>query len=263
MPESEASVDDAFLYELARERQTTALVGQMKHADNPVIRRRAAELLGDFSDIQRPYDEQEVIRELIAIVTDREERDDVRARAIDALYRHGEEPLERLVTKMAAFDASEATDRQTTTQLIDWLATDQPEFRVVAATALAEFAAEDDPSVLEALVDAFEDPDPRVRARAVRSCGTIGDARAVEPVAALVKDPDLRVRRAAANALVDIGSEAALEALIPVARAPTTKSSGRLQSASWAHSAIFGRSSCWSGHSRTTPTPSVVGRSCR
>lgn len=219
MRESEAGVDDTFLYELARERETTALVGQMKHADDPVVRRRAAELLGDFSDIQRPYDREEVIRELIAVVTDDTERKAVRARAVDALYRHGRAPVERLVTELAAFDAGEATDRTTAEELAGWLQSEQPEFRMVAATALAEFAEPGDTAALEALVGAFDDPDPRVRERALRSCGTIGDDRVVEPVAGLVEDAIPRVRRAAVNALVDIGSTAALEALIPVARA--------------------------------------------
>jgi len=219
MRESEAGVDDTFLYELARERKTTALVGHMKHADNPVIRRRAAELLGDFSDIHRPYDREEVVRELIAVVTDDTEHDAVRARAVDALYRHGREPIERLVTELAAFDAGEAADWTTAEELADWLESDQPEFRMVAATALAEFADPGDTAALEALVGAFDDPDPRVRERSLRSCGTIGDDRVVEPVAGLVEDSNPRVRRAAANALVDIGSAAALEALIPVARA--------------------------------------------
>lgn len=219
MRESEAGVDDTFLYELARERETTALVGHMKHADNPVIRRRAAELLGDFSDINRSYDREEVVRELIAVVTDDTERATVRARAVDALYRHGRAPIERLVTELAAFDAGEAADRTTAKELAGWLNSDQPEFRMVAATALAEFAEPGNTAALEALVGAFDDPDPRVRERALQSCGTIGDDRVVEPVAGLVEDSNPRVRRAATNALVDIGSAAALEALIPVARA--------------------------------------------
>ena len=90
---------------------------------------------------------------------------------------------------------------------------------MVAAMPLAEFAEPGDTAALEALVGAFDDPDPRVRERALRSCATIGDNRVVEPIAGLVEDSNPRVRRAAANALVDIGSAAALEALIPVARA--------------------------------------------
>lgn len=207
--------DDTFLYELARERQTSELVAYMKRGDDPQVRARAAELLGDFSDVQRQFDEEEVLRELINVVLD-EDNDEVRARAIDSLYRHGQEPLERLISYLSDFDAKETPDWVTAQKLVEWLDHEYPEFRMVAATALGEIG---DEHAVSHLLDGFDDLDPRVRVRAVRACGVIGDERAVEPVAQMLEDSNARVRRAAANALASIGTEDALKRLIPVARA--------------------------------------------
>lgn len=215
MSQDESDFDDTFLYQLARERRTSEIVGYMKRAEKPVIRARAAEILGDFADVPRPYDQEEITRELINVVLD-EENDEVRARAIDSLYRHGKAELERLITFFADYDASETPDWVNTQTLIDWLDSDMPEFRMVAAAALGEIG---DEHAISHIIPAFDDIDPRVRERAVRACGTIGDERATRPIIDRLQDNDVRVKRAAANALADIGTDRALEALIPLTRA--------------------------------------------
>ena len=214
MSNNPTDFDDTFLYELAREGETSELVAYLKRGESPQVRARAAELLGDFSDIQRQFDEEEVIRELINVVLD-EEEDEVRARAIDALYRHGQGPLERLISYLSEFDAEETPDWVTAQKLVDWLDHEYPEFRMVAATALGKIG---DEHAITHLVEAFDDLDPRVRERAVRACGIIGDERATDPVTDRLKDNNAQVRHAAGNALANIGSKEALETLIPVAR---------------------------------------------
>lgn len=215
MNPDDSDPDNSFLYELARDGRTAELVAHMKRAQRPVVRRRAAEILGDFADVSRPVDRDEIVRELITVTLE-ENDDSVRARAIDSLLRHGREPLERLVTTMADFDASETPDWVTSRQLVEWLDDDYPEFRVVAAAALGELG---DEHAVSHLVTAFDDLDPRVRERAVRACGAIGDERATGPIADRLDDSDPRVQRAAANALATIGTERALSFLIPAARA--------------------------------------------
>lgn len=207
--------DDSFLYELVRDNETTELVAYMKHGERPVVRRRAAEILGDFADVPRQIDREEIVRELITVVLE-DGDDSVRARAIDSLYRHGREPFDRLITKMADFDASENPDWVTAQQLVEWLDAEYPEFRMVAATALGEIG---DEHAVSHLVGSFGDLDPRVRERAVRACGIIGDERAIDALTDRLEDTEPRVQRAAANALAAIGAERALEALIPAARA--------------------------------------------
>jgi HEAT repeat protein len=211
----EPGFDDMFLYELAREGETTELVGYMKHADDPDIRERAAELLGDFADMPRAVDEREITRELITVVTEAE-NDRVRARAIDSLHRHGAESIDELITEMADFDAAKTPDWMKAKELVEWLTAEYAEFRMVAATALGEVG---DEHATPHLVESFDDLDPRVRRRAVRSCGQIGDERAIDPIAERLEDSEPLVQRAAADALAAIGTKESVERLIPAARA--------------------------------------------
>lgn len=136
--------DTTFLYELARDSRTSELVAHLRRSSNPVVRRRAAELLGDLAE-------------------------------------HPDR------------DATEAVVR-----------------------ALVDAVRNDDS--LAALVAATTDSDPRVRARAVESCGLIGHERCLEPLRARLDDPTDIVRERAVRALGDIGSEDALRSLVPIAR---------------------------------------------
>ncbi|QGX94580.1 HEAT repeat domain-containing protein [Haloplanus rallus] len=225
MVEDRSEADTAFLYELARESNTTELVAYLRRGSRPVVRRRAAEMLGDFAEetTRNDGDTQEVIRALIQAVREDDDRS-VRARAIDALYRHGPDTLERLVHEMGEFDiepeegtrSDTAAERATARLLEEWLDADYPEFRMVAATALGRMGGE---RSLSALVAATTDPSPRVRARAVQSCGWIGDERCVGALRNRLDDDRRRVREEAVRALGAIGSEAALRSLAPVVQA--------------------------------------------
>lgn len=215
MIDDEPAQDAAFLYELARDLETEALISYLKRSDKPAIRRRAAEILGDLADVSTHKDDDDAIRALIhAVRTD--DDDSVRARAIDALYRHGPDALDRLIAKMADFDAEDAPDWVTSRTLVGWLDAEYPEFRMVAAAALGRLG---DESAVDPLLDALTDPAPRVRERAARSCGLLGEPRCVPALADRLDDQSQMVKRAAANALGTIGTQQALQALVPVARA--------------------------------------------
>lgn len=205
---------DTFLYELAREGETTELIGYLKRGRTSVVRQRAAELLGDFADTPDEPSRDEIVQELLATVehTDDEE---VRAQALDSLVRYGDDALKRLIDRFSEFDAANAPRWVIAENLVEWLGNDRPEFRLVAATGLAWFGGED---ALPALVEAFTDPDPRVRIRAVRTGGSVGDDRVVEALAGRLTDPDTRVQKEAASALGAIGTRKALDALVPAAR---------------------------------------------
>ena len=208
--------DTTFLYELARDSRTTELVAHLRRSSNPVVRRRAAELLGDLSEHPDRDATEEVVRALVTAVRN-DDDDSVRARAIDALYRHGEDSFERLVRELSGTDADAdaMSERALSRRLEDWLTADHPEFRMVAATALGQVGDDDS---LAALVAATTDPDPRVRARAVASCGLIGHERCLGPLRARLDDPTDRVREKAVRALGSIGGEDALRSLVPIAR---------------------------------------------
>ncbi len=204
--------DTSFLYGFARRGDADALVSRLKNADDPVVRRRAAELLGDFDDLTEQARQYEVTEGLIEAAIE-DDDDSVRARAIDALYRHGRASLGRLVERLSD-DDTEVTDEVTTDLLTSWLGADYPEFRLVAAAALGEFG---DPSVVADLVEALDDPDPRVRSRALQSIGELGDNRCVPYLRDRLTDEDGTVRQAAVTALASVGTDGALNALVPVA----------------------------------------------
>jgi HEAT repeat protein len=209
------STDTTFLYELAREGRHSELVGYLKRADRATIRRRAAELLGEFADTAAPPQRSEVVYELIAAVeTDAD--DAVRAQAVNAIVQYGDEAFERLIEELADFEVGEASEEALRALFTDWLSRDYPELRFVAVTALGRFAGSD---ALPEIVGAFTDPDPRVRAKAVESCRGLADERCIDPLAERLEDSSGRVRREAAMALGAIGTERALEALIPATRA--------------------------------------------
>lgn len=209
------TAESTFLYELARDSETSEIVGYMKNSDDPVIRARAAEILGDFAELPRQFQEAEINRELVNTALN-DDNVRVRAMAIDALYRHGEGGLERLIDELSDRDIGAAPDWVIAETLIEWLNSDHAEFRLVGATALADYGGE---HVVDDLIERFEDPDARVRQRAIRTAGLLGDGRCVEPLKERLEDPRGMVRTEAATALANLGSDAALEALIPVARA--------------------------------------------
>jgi len=212
---NDPSRDAAFLYELARDFETSEIVGYLRRGKNPAVRQRAAEVLGDLSDVPDYETGDEVIEALIRTVRDGDEEEDVRARAADSLYRYGQDAFERLIDSISGLDVDTAPDWVTARVLVDWLSADRPEFRMLAAAALGRL---DDDSFLPPLIEALTDPDPRVRVQAARACGLRGDSRCIDPLADRLEDPEAMVREQAAIALGTIGTRRALKQLIPLAR---------------------------------------------
>lgn len=211
----EPDTDIVAVDELARDGRVKALVEYLKRSEKPATRKRAAELLADFAETSRDVNRRLITNALIGVVLD-DDSEAVRAQAIDSLYRYGREPVDRLISRMAGFDAVEAPDWVTAKQLVKWLKSEHPEFRLVAATVLGRIG---DEHVVPYLIESFDDLDPRVRERAVTACGRIGDPRAIEPLADRLDDSKATVRQAAADALVTIGTKTALQRLIPAVEA--------------------------------------------
>ncbi len=229
------------LYQLERERDIDELVETLRRSENPPIRRRAAEIIGGLfesddvegddllldsesgnelgidADPDAESDAESVIDVLVSVVANDTNRA-VRAAAIDALDRHSQEALERVVAELADEGLESAADWVAAKAFVRVLDDDQPELRMAAATGLGRVG---DPSVTKALVDRLEDTDPRVRARSATACGRIGDPRSVEALEALLKrDGNVEARKAAAEALGAIGNEGSLEVLLEAADDP-------------------------------------------
>lgn len=218
MIEENSGRDATFLYALARDGETHEIVAYLKQSDKAVIRRRCAELLGDLSD-GSAHDDEVAVRGLIDAVL-KDENDSVRARAIDALYRHGDDALRRLINRIGDVDVEDVEQWSPREVLTAWLDAEYPEFRLVAARALGDIG---DERAVTRLVDTLTDPAPRVRAQVARSCSQIGDSRCVDPLADRLDDPNVTVQRAAASALGAIGTTEALEPLVPVTQADDTE----------------------------------------
>lgn len=191
------------LYDLARTGDVEA-VRDALHSDSAAVRRRAAEILGDLAD----EDDQASIDALLRAATgDDDER--VRGAAIDALDAVGQDAVEQLLGRLTGSDTGDA-GWVTARKFAAALSADRPELRIAAANTLARLG---EANAVPSLVDALEDPDPRVRHRACHACGSLADPRAVPALTERLDDHP-RVRHAAANALGSIGTDQSLAPLI-------------------------------------------------
>jgi HEAT repeat protein len=180
--------------------------------DRPEIRRSAAEALGRLAGSETEYSTR--IFEALRRAALGDDAPDVRAAAIDALYRHDPAEIDRLAgTIRRTVERNDGVEP--TAFFRRWLAADRAGFRLIAATAIGEL---DYDGVRSDLEGALSDSDRRVRTRAIEAYGRI-DGADVEPLERALRADDPMVRRAAAEALASIGTEAALAALSPAAEA--------------------------------------------
>ncbi len=229
------------LYQLERERDLDELVETLRRSDDPPIRGRAAEIIGglfESDDVDRENlllesetgnelgidtepddgtDAESVVDVLVSVVSD-DESEAVRAAAVDALDKHSQEALERVVAELSGEDLESAADWVAAKAFVRVLDDDQPELRMAAATGLGRVG---DPSATKALIGRLDDTDSRVRTRSATACGRIGDPRAVEALETLLgRDGNVEVRKAVAEALGEIGTEGSLEVLLEAADDP-------------------------------------------
>lgn len=213
--DSETSEELGVLHQLPGDTDISELYNYLRAGSRPAVRQRAAERLGNLAEGADDYDEATVVEELTrAVVTDDDDR--VRAEAIDALYLHGEENLQSLLTTLAQWVRRERPETDVRTFFCEWLDADHPEFRLVAVTAMRSLTV---PAVADRLAERFDDPDDRVQIRAIRAYADLDEGVSVEPLQPLLRDDNARVRHATATALATIGTADALRALVPAARA--------------------------------------------
>lgn len=193
------------LYRLARDNDLAELCDRAKHSDSAAVRRRAALLLGDVSDVE----DDRTMDALVHLVTE-DEDDEVRAGAVDALDELGNDAVERLLARKAGVNPDGA-NWAAVRAFARALSADVPEFRMAAANALGRIG---DPDAVGPLVKRLGDPDPRVRERVCHALGRIGDPRPVGELEGMLADDHGAVKAAAADALGAVATDPALAALL-------------------------------------------------
>jgi hypothetical protein len=171
-------------------------------ADDPLVRRQAANALGRIGD-------RRAVEPLIETLKDRDSL--IRGHAVEALGRikdpRAVAPLVVVLSskeqpshvRMSAAEAlGTIGDPSAVEPLILALLDEHWGVRSRAAQALGRLK---DPRAVAPLIGALQDKEAAVRANAAQALGELNDRRAVKPLTAALQDPDREVRRKADLAL--------------------------------------------------------------
>lgn len=194
------------LFGLERDGDVEKLIEVVTASDNPTVRERAAEILGNIDETGA-----DGVEALIEVVQD-DESEAVRAAAIDALTSL--EAINGLLDALGREIPQDAAEWRKAETFVEDLTASAPELRMAAANVLGSLENE---NAVQPLVKALEDSDPRVRARVARAIGRIGDPSAAGALVDHLHGEPLPVRREVADALGHLGNTPALEGLLSVA----------------------------------------------
>ena len=194
------------LFGLERDGDVEKLIEVVRASDNPTVRERAAEILGNLDETDTAG-----IEALIEVVQT-DESDAVRAAAIDALTSL--DAINGLLEALGRDVPRDAADWAKAETFVEDLGASAPELRMAAANVLGSLENE---NAVGPLVSALDDADPRVRARVARALGRIGDPSAAGALVEHLHGEPLPVRREVADALGYLGNTPALEGLLSVA----------------------------------------------
>ncbi|MFB6293614.1 MAG: HEAT repeat domain-containing protein, partial [Halonotius sp.] len=194
------------LYDLARSGDAEGLQEMLEDSDNPAVRKRACELLGEIAD----EDDMDSVEALVSTaMSDDEEA--VRAGAVDGLDQVGTEAVEELLEEITGNKIEQGADWAVAKRFAKALSSDIPELRMAAASALGKLG---DDSAVSSLTNALSsDENPKVRTRIAMALGEIAHPSAVPVLIKHLEDPSGRVREEVAIALSTIGTDQALAAL--------------------------------------------------
>lgn len=184
----------------------------LQRSRDPETRQRAVETLGNPSRSIHENKAQVVQTLIKTALTD--ESNTVRAEAINSLYFHGEEYIDRLVRTIADSTSETGGTEAARETFSQWLTADHAEFRMVGATGIRSFG---DGKAVSEIKAALSDSDPRVQARAVGAYADL-DPDSVDPIRPLLQTYNSHVRHAAVTALTRIGTPDALRTLASVRR---------------------------------------------
>lgn len=193
------------LYTLEKDQNHDELITLLRESDNPMIRRRAAEILGEIEAHKEATDA------LVGAVKSDADAG-VRAASIDALSNL--EAIESLLRALGK-DVQDGGARWAQAErFVDDLRSDEPELRMAAANVLGQIGSKTAAGPLARRLEA--EKDQRVRARIVRALGRVGEPAAAGVLVDCLQDEPLTIRREAADALGQLGGETALKGLLRI-----------------------------------------------
>ena len=207
------SSNTAFLHGLATSGQFDRLVHYLASNEPLGVRRRAAALLAECSDEIDGDDEP--TGQLVTAVL-RETDDTVRAKTIETLLPIKDSVIDDLVDRIGSNAEPTPTDSPHPLLFFHWLDSQHAVLRELALAGLGRITTHSIVLVPK-LADACDDPDPRVRKRALEECARVGDRRCVDPVADCLDSDRETIRSTAVEALAEIGTDDAIEALLAAA----------------------------------------------
>ncbi|MFW6458455.1 MAG: HEAT repeat domain-containing protein [Halodesulfurarchaeum sp.] len=194
------------LFDLERNEDVPTLIEVLQQSDNPTIRERAAEILGNLEETG-----EEGIEALVETVHS-DESESVRAAAIDALTAL--DAIDALLDALGREIPESAATWKKAESIVSDLSADEPALRMAAANVLGRLG---EGTAVRPLVEALADSDPRVRARVARAIGRIGDPSAAGALVDHLEGEPLTVRREVADALGYLGNQDSLEGLLSIA----------------------------------------------
>lgn len=193
------------LYTLEKDQDHDELITLLRESENPTIRKRAAEILGEIELHKEATDAL-----VGAVKSDTEPQ--VRAAAIDSLSSL--EAIEALLRALGRDVPDGGAEWAQAETFLDDLVDDEPELRMAAANVLGQIGSSNAARPLAKRLE--NEPDQRVRARIVRALGRIGEPSAAGVLVARLHDEPLTIRREAADALGHLGGDTALKGLLRI-----------------------------------------------
>jgi len=196
------------LFELEKNKDVEAIAELVSKSDNPTIRARAAEILGD---IDETTEEPESLKQLVtAVKTD--DNENVKAAAIDALTNL--EEIDVLLEALGLEVDDDSAEWAKAESFVSDLDAEEPALRMAAANVLGVMGSK---NAVQPLVEHLDDSNPKVRARIARALGKLEDPSASDRLVEHLSGEPVGVRREVADALGYIGGEVALDGLIAAA----------------------------------------------
>lgn len=200
------------IYQLERDGDIEALSEALVGSESAAVRRQAARALGDQDPPQdRSSGAYESMLSALrtAVVDDDDEL--VRTASVTAIESHGLDQVKRLVRTIT----EEPLDRIGPETYARLLKSDRPEVRMVG---LAAVGLDGTPAHGDIVLRAFNDPDERVRERAIAATMHLGLGRAENQLLSALGDEVPAVRSAAATAIGELNLTSAVSALAAVTK---------------------------------------------